>query len=81
MEGVCYFGIYRLMTGKSPKHAYVYRSGIIGYLIFGACGVHVPCLALAFFYKYMYMAYQETALDAAMRFRAYFLVPGIGGKR
>lgn len=77
LEGLCYFGIYRLLAGKSPKHAHAYRSGIIGYLIFGACGVHVPCLASVFFYKYMYAENQETALEAAMKFGAYFLLPGM----
>lgn len=77
LEGLCYFGIYRLMAERSPKHAHAYRSGIIGYLIFGACGVHVPCLASVFFYKYMYAANQEAALDAAMKFGAYFLLPGM----
>lgn len=35
LEGLCYFGVYRLMAEKSPKHAHAYRSGIIGYLMFG----------------------------------------------
>lgn len=76
LEGLCYFGIYRLMAEKSPKHAHVYRSGIIGYLVFGACGVHVPCLAAAYFYKYMLAADPDMALEASIRFGAYFLLPG-----
>lgn len=76
LEGLCYFGIYRLMAEKSPKHAHAYRSGILGYLIFGACGVHVPCLASVYFYKYMLAAGFDTALDASIRFGAYFLIPG-----
>ncbi len=77
LEGLCYFGVYRLMAEKSPKHAHAYRSGIIGYLIFGACGVHVPCLASVFFYKYMHASNPETALEAAMKFGGYFLLPGM----
>lgn len=76
LEGLCYFGVYRLMAEKSPKHAHAYRSGIIGYLIFGACGVHVPCLASVFFYKYMYAVSPENALDVAIKFASYFLLPG-----
>lgn len=76
LEGLCYFGIYRLMAEKSPKHAHAYRSGIIGYLIFGACGVHVPCLACVYFYKYMLAASPDTALEVSVRFGAYFLLPG-----
>lgn len=77
LEGLCYFGIYRLMAEKSPKHAHAYRSGIIGYLIFGACGVHVPCLASVYFYKYMLAVSPDTALEASIRFGAYFLLPGM----
>lgn len=76
LEGLCYFGIYRLMAERSPKHAHAYRSGIIGYVAFGGCGVHVPCLASVFFYKYMTAASPETALKASVRFGAYFLLPG-----
>ena len=43
LEGLCYFGIYRLMAERAPRLAHSFRSGVFGYLIFGACGVHVPC--------------------------------------
>lgn len=76
LEGLCYFGVYRLMAERSPKHAHAYRSGILGYLAFGGCGVHVPCLACVFFYKYMMAASPETALASAIRFGAWFLLPG-----
>ena len=33
LEGLSYFGIYRLMAGKSLKHAHAYRSGIIGFFL------------------------------------------------
>ena len=77
LEGLCYFGIYRLMAGKSPKHAHAYRSGILGFLIFGAFGVHVPCLSSVFFLKYMYEANPENAHDLAIKYGSYFLLPGI----
>ena len=77
LEGLSFFGIYRLMAGKSLKHAHAYRSGIIGYLIFGACGVHVPCLSSVFFYKYMYAANPENALELAIKYGSYFLLPGM----
>ena len=76
LEGLCYFGIYRLMAGKSPKLAHMYRSGIFGYLIFGGCGVHVPCLACTFFYKYMNDVSPQTALESTIKFGAFFLIPG-----
>ena len=58
------------------KHAHLYRAGIFGYLMFGGCGVHVPCLACVFFYKYMSAACPETALEDSMKFGLYFLLPG-----
>ncbi|MBR0163201.1 MAG: hypothetical protein IJQ12_00840 [Lachnospiraceae bacterium] len=77
LEGLCCFAIYRLIKPYSEKHAHLYRSGIIGYVAFAGCGVHVPCLASVFFYKYMMQASPETALDAAVRFGAFFLLPGM----
>ena len=77
LEGLCYFAIYRLIAPYSEKYAHMYRSGIFGYLIFGGCGVHVPCLACVFFYKYMTAASPETALDLSVKFGAYFLLPGM----
>ena len=77
LEGLSYFGIYRLMAERSPKHAHIYRSGILGYLIFGACGVHVPCLSSVFFYKHMYAANPEGALELAIKYGSYFLLPGM----
>ena len=77
LEGLCYFGVYRLMAEKSSKHAHIYRSGILGYLIFGACGVHVPCLSAVFFYKHMYAANPEGALELAIKYGSYFLLPGM----
>ena len=77
IEGLCYFAIYRLIAPYSEKYAHFYRSGIIGYLAFGGCGVHVPCLACVFFYKYSLKASPQTALDATIKFGSYFLLPGI----
>lgn len=46
LECLCYFAIYRLIAYKSEKYAHTYRTGIFGCLIFGGCGVHVPCCAV-----------------------------------
>ena len=48
MECLCYFAIYRLIAGKSERYAHTYRTGIFGCLIFGGCGVHVPCCAVVY---------------------------------
>ena len=77
LEALCYFAIYRLIQPYSEKQAHLYRSGIIGVLAFAGCGVHVPCLACVFFYKYMMAASAGTALEASLRFGMYFLLPGM----
>lgn len=51
IEGLSYFSIYRLIKPSSEKLAHSYRSGILGYLIFGPCGFHVPVCAMAFLAK------------------------------
>ncbi|MBQ9383658.1 MAG: hypothetical protein IJT87_05425 [Ruminiclostridium sp.] len=77
LEGLCYFGIYRLIAPYSMKWAHIYRSGVLGYLIFAACGVHVPCLACVYFYKYSAAVSPATAFDDTIRFGMYFLLPGM----
>lgn len=76
LEGLCYFGIYRLIAPYSEKYAHMLRSGILGYIAFGGCGVHVPCLAIVFFYKQMMNISPETALDQTVRYGMFFLLPG-----
>ena len=76
LEALSYFGVYRLMADRSPRHAHAYRTGIFGYAIFGGCGVHMPCLASVFIYKYMLAASPETALAVSARFGLFFLLPG-----
>lgn len=75
IEGLCYFGIYRLMAESSPSHAHAYRAGILGYLIFGACGVHVPCLMACYFYKTLYAIEPSLALEKGVQFGLYFMLP------
>lgn len=69
LEGLCCFGIYRLIVPYSPKFAHHYRSGIFGYLIFGACGFHVPTCALVFLMKH------GLGDETLLRYAAYFVLP------
>ena len=69
LEGMACFGIYRLMAAKSPKYAHRYRSGIFGYLMFCACGFHVPVCAAVFLMKH---GLSEALLT---QYSAYFLMP------
>ncbi len=75
LEGLCYFGIYRIITSGSMKHAHVFRSGVFGYMLFAACGVHVPCLSTVFFYKHMTQESPDAAYDLTVKFGLYFLLP------
>lgn len=69
LEGLSYFGIYRLIAAYSPKYAHGYRAGIFGYLMFGACGFHVPTCAFVFLAKH------GLSDELVLRYAAYFLLP------
>lgn len=75
LEGLCYFAVYRLIASHSIKYARLYRTGIFGYLIFGGCGVHVPCLACVFVYRHLAEISPENAVNLTYRFGLYFLLP------
>ena len=68
LEGLSYFGVYRMIAPYSPKSAHSFRTGIFGYLIFGACGFHVPTCALVFLTKH-------AGTEMALRYAAYFVLP------
>ena len=75
LECLCYFAVYRLIVPKSEKYAHTYRTGILGCLIFGGCGVHVPCCAAVYFLKKMVEYSPDTAYEPTAKFMLYFLVP------
>ncbi|MBR2085856.1 MAG: hypothetical protein IJ906_01745 [Oscillospiraceae bacterium] len=75
LEGLCYFGIYRLI--ESDTYAHIFRSGVFGYMLFAACGVHVPCLSTVFFYKHMMLENPESAYNLTVKFGLYFLLPAL----
>lgn len=77
LEGLCYFGVYRLIASGSMKHAHVFRSGVFGYMLFAACGVHVPCLSTVFFYNHMMQESPDAAFELTLRFSLYFLLPAM----
>ena len=77
LEALCYFGVYRLIVPYSDKLAHQYRSGILGVLAFAGCGVHVPCLACVYVYKYFMQISPDTAESICVKFGLYFLLPGM----
>ena len=69
LEGLSYFGVYRLMAERSPKTAHTYRAGIFGYVIFGGCGFHIPVCAMTF------LARHGLAEELLLQYAAYFVLP------
>jgi len=77
LEGLCYFAIYRMIAPFSSKYAHIFRNGVIGYIGFAGCGVHVQCLAAVYVYKLLLGISPDTAVDNAIRFGCFFLLPGM----
>lgn len=69
LEGLSCFGIYRLIAPYSPRYAHSYRAGIFGYLMFGACGFHVPVCATVFLTKH------GLAEELVLKYAACFVLP------
>lgn len=77
LECLCYFAVYRLIAQKSEAYAHAYRAGIFGCLIFGGCGVHVPCCAAVFFLKKAYGFDPDGTFEMTVSYLTYFLVPAM----
>lgn len=69
IEGLSYFGVYRLIVERAPELAHRFRAGIFGYAIFGGCGFHVPVCAMVFLAKH------GLADELIGKYAAYFLLP------
>lgn len=74
VECLCYFSIYRLIAAGNKKYAHMYRSGIIGCLIFGDT-VHISCCVVAYFLKRAAMYDAENLFNEVLKFAAYFVLP------
>ena len=74
-ECLCWFAVYRMIRPFSGKDAHAYRSGIIGCLAFGACGVHVPCCMAVYLLKRFYAGGPEAAVAEMSRWLIWFLLP------
>lgn len=75
LEGLSFFGIYRLIVPKSPRYAHHYRSGIIGYLLFGPCGFHVTVCGIVFLYKHLLAAGVACPEELLSTYMHYFFLP------
>lgn len=70
LDGLSFFGIYRLIASKSLNLAHHYRSGIFGYLMFGPCGFHVGICGAIYLYKYS----EISVVEGYIR---YFIMPAL----
>ncbi len=77
LECLCYFAVYRLIAQGSEAYAHTYRTGIFGCLIFGACGVHVPCCAAVFFLKKVLSLNPGMAFEMTAKYLLCFLAPAM----
>ena len=75
IESLCWFAIYRMIRPFSSKDAHAYRTGIIGCLAFGGCGVHVPCCVAVYLVKHFYADNPATVSQEALRWIGWFLMP------
>ena len=53
LEGLAYFGVYRLMADASPRYAHIFRAGIFGYIWLAPIGAHMNMAVLNLVYKYL----------------------------
>lgn len=74
IETMCYFGVYRVIAAKSDKYAHAFRAGLIGVLIFGSF-CHVMCCATIYHHNAVARINPDMAVDEALKFGKYFLVP------
>ena len=51
IEGLAFFGIYRLMADAAPRYAHVFRSGIFFYLWLAPVGCHMNMALISYLYK------------------------------
>ena len=75
VECLCWFAVYRMIQPYSAKEAHRYRAGIIGCLIFGGCGVHVPCCMAVYLLKHVYAENLSTVSQEMLRWLGWFLLP------
>ncbi len=75
LEGIGFFALYRLMADAAPKHARVYRIGILGYLWLAPIGCHMNVGLLNYAYKTVLALDAQAAAQAAQVMIYAFCVP------
>ncbi len=75
LECLCWFAVCRMIQPYSEKDAHALRSGIIGCLAFGGCGVHVPCCMAVYLLRHFYADNPDTVVQQMVSWFAWFLLP------
>jgi len=75
LEGLAFFGIYRLMADAAPKYAHIYRAGIFGYIWLAPIGCHMNVGLLNYAYKNLLQLDPAAASKAADVMICAFCVP------
>ena len=75
VECLCWFAVWRMIRPYSDKFAHAYRTGIIGCLAFGGCGVHVPCCMAVYLFKRFYADDPAGASREMLHWIGWFLLP------
>ena len=77
IECLCWFAIYRMIFPYSEKDAHSFRTGIIGCLIFGGCGVHVPCCMAVYLFKRFYENDSTAVSQEMLYWSCLFILPSM----
>lgn len=75
IEGLGYFGVYRLMADAAPRYAHILRAGIFGYIWLAPIGCHMNVGTFNYFYKYLWQVSPDMASDVLAPVYLAFCVP------
>ena len=75
IEGLAFFGIYRLMADAAPRYAHVFRSGIFFYLWLAPVGCHMNMALISYLYKRLWAADPLVAHEAVGPMFLAFCIP------
>jgi len=75
IEGLSFFGVWRLMADAAPRLAHTYRSGIFFYLWLAPVGCHMNVGLLNYAYKQLWLVSPEAAHAAVTPMYCAFCVP------
>ncbi len=75
LEGLAFFGIYRLMADAAPRYAHIYRAGIFGYIWLAPIGCHMNVGLANYAYKNLLLLDPAAASKMATVFVYAFGLP------